>query len=99
MVDIYILNYTKVVHNKYESSMLLCLICMYGLMLLLLREIFDWLWLMRVSPCAALVIRGGGAPVRFLTHPCLVMSNDFGECADCRMAEHCSIVVGLSFSI
>ena len=40
---------------------------MYGLMLLLLREIFDWLWLIGVSPYAALVIRGGGAPVRFLT--------------------------------
>ena len=79
--------------------MLLCLICMYGLMLLLLREIFDWLWLMKVSACAVLVIRGGGAPARFLTHPCIVMLNDFGECADCRMAEHCSIVVGLSFSI
>ena len=79
--------------------MLLCLICLYGLMLLLLREIFDWLWLMKVSACAVLVIGGGGAPARFLTHPCIVMLNDFGECADCRMAEHCSIVVGLSFSI
>jgi len=40
---------------------------LYSLLLLLLREIFDWLWLMKVSACAVLVIRGGGAPVRFLT--------------------------------
>ena len=48
--------------------MLLCLMCLNGLLLLLLREIFDWLWLIGVSAYAVLVIRGGGAPVRFLTY-------------------------------
>ena len=57
--------------------------------MLLLRVIFEWLRLIGVSAYAALVIRGSGAPVCFLTHPCLVMSNDFGKCADCRMMEPC----------
>ena len=67
--------------------MLLCLICMYGLMLLLVREVFDWLWLIRVSPYAALVIRGGGAPVRFLTTQYL----PFGSFIQCsiHIIPHC----------
>ena len=71
---------------------------MYSLLLFLLCVIFEWLIrLIGVSAYTALVIRGGSDPVsEFLTHPCLVMSNDFGECADCRMVEHCSIVIGLS---
>ena len=47
--------------------MLLCLMCLYSLLLLLLRVLFEWLRLIRVSAYAALVIRGGGAPICFLT--------------------------------
>ena len=43
--------------------------CLYSLLLLLLRVIFEWLRLIGVSAYAALVIviRGRGAPVCFLT--------------------------------